>query len=362
MTTPDNIIDGILWSKYFKKHINDNVDSIDNIDKEEYIEKILKIIYKNDKILEKKNITRDNVKNRLKSILKYRNKLYNLKKMPLIKQRTPEWYELRKSRLTASDAYDAIGNNNLLLAKKKAGVYIDDVKLNKVPPIKWGTMFEDMAMRCYSQINDDMIINEFGLIPDKELEHFGASPDGISEMGIMIEIKCPYMRKIKDGFIPPKYITQMQGQLAVCNLEECDYVECEFRQYINIEDYIQDINPIDVKNHGVIAEFTLKDTDEFYYIYSDIYLTPTECLKTVENRVVEELKNNNNIVFNKIIPWKLLLINVQRVNFNKPEWENIKPKIINFWDKVENCKNLPVEYKKKKEEPKLMFINDDSDN
>jgi putative phage-type endonuclease len=353
----DNIIDAVLWNKYFKKNLNKYQDDI----REVYINSILSIIYKNSKVLEKNNITRDNVKNRLIKILNYRAKLYNLKKMPLIKQRTPEWYELRKSRLTASDAYDAIANNNLLLAKKKAGVYVDDIKLNKVPPIKWGTMFEDMAMRCYSQMNDDMIINEFGLIPDKELEHFGASPDGISEMGIMIEIKCPYMRKIKDGYIPPKYITQMQGQLAVCNLEECDYVECEFKQYLEINDYLNDTEDISVKNHGVIAEFTLKDTDEFYYIYSEIYLTPRECLNTVEIKINEELKYNNNLIFNKLIPWKLLMINVQRVNFNKPEWDNIKPKIINFWEKVENCKNLPIEYKKKKEEPKIMFINDDSD-
>jgi putative phage-type endonuclease len=351
----DKIIDSILWSKYFKKHKTgiDNVDNIDNI---------LKIIYKNSKnYLDNNNISKESVRLRLSKIISYRTKLHNLKKMPLIKQRTPEWYELRKSRLTASDAYDAISNNNTLLAKKKAGVYIDDMKLNKVPPIKWGTMFEDMAMRSYSQINDDIEINEFGLIPDKELEHFGASPDGISEMGIMIEIKCPYMRKIKDGVIPAKYVTQMQGQLAVCDLDECDYVECEFKQYFNAEDYKQEIDDNSTKNHGVIAEFTLKDTDEFYYIYSKEYLTPTECLDTVEKEIVEKLKEDNNVVFNKIIPWKLVLINVQRVNFNKSEWETIKPKIISFWEKVEESKKLPVEYKKKKEEPKLMFINDDSD-
>lgn len=337
-------IDNILWVNYFKNTKDDDINAYKNI-------------YKNNKqTFESKNISKDDVKDRFKKVNTYRRKLNELKKMPLIKQRTPEWFELRKNRLTASDAHDAIATNNLLLAKKKAGVYIDETNLNKVPPIKWGTMFEDMAMRCYSQRNFNMVINEFGLIPDKEFEHFGASPDGISEMGIMIEIKCPYMRKIQDGIIPPKYYTQMQGQLAVCDLEECDYVECDFKQYNTIEEYINDIHEDLLFDHGVIAEFSTKDTDEYRYVYSKEFLKPQKCLDTISNEIIRTTVNDNNLVFNKIIPWKLQLINVQRVYFNKEEWINTKSKIINFWNKVEECKKLPIEYKKK--EKKLTFIED----
>lgn len=339
-------IDNILWINYFMS----NKDEIDQT--------VYKTIYKNNKrLLESKNIDKETLKDRFKKINTYRSKLKELKKMPLIKQRTPEWFELRKNRLTASDAHDAIAKNNLLLAKKKAGVYINDTNLNKVPPIKWGTMFEDMAMRCYSQRNNNMIINEFGLIPDKELEHFGASPDGITELGVMVEIKCPYMRKIQDGVIPPKYYTQMQGQLAVCDLDECDYVECDFKQYNTIEEYIDDIDNNLKFDHGVIAEFSTKDTDEYRYVYSLEFLKPQECLDTISNEIIKTTAKDNNLVFNKIIPWKLQLINVQRVYFNKEEWLNTKSKIISFWDKVEECKKLPVEYKKKAK--KIEFINDD---
>ena len=56
----------------------------------------------------------------------------------------------------------------------------------------------------------------------------------------MVEIKCPYSRKLKKDYIPEKYYYQIQGQLAVCNLKECDYVECIFKKYNNKNDYRQD--------------------------------------------------------------------------------------------------------------------------
>lgn len=343
MSSNINIIDKVLWSFYKKNN---------NITDDEILSKIKK------KELENNNISIEDVKTRLKKISKYRKKLYELKKMPLVKQRTPEWFELRKNRLTASDMFDAITSSSLQLAKKKAGVLIDEVNLNKVPAIKWGTMFEDMAMRCYSQRNDDIGINEFGLIPDKTLEHFGASPDGISELGIMIEIKCPYSRKIKDGFIPPKYHMQMQGQLAVCDLEECDFLECDFKEFKDLEEYLSSIDESSILDHGVIAEFGVPETDSYYYIYSSEKLTPQECLNELEKKITDKLKEDDTVIFNKLIPWKLQELNVQRVYFDKTEWCNISPKIEKFWEKVEECKKLPVEYKKK--EPKrIEFIKEE---
>jgi hypothetical protein len=38
---------------------------------------------------------------------------------------------------------------------------------------------------------------------NSEYEFFGASPDGISEVGVMVEIKCPYKRKpLLNPYIP----------------------------------------------------------------------------------------------------------------------------------------------------------------
>lgn len=340
-----SLLDNVILSYYKNNNINEN--------NKYSITKIANDIYINNSNYKKYYIIK-----RLKILKKYRKRLNELKNMPLIKQRTEEWFNLRKNRLTASDLYDAISKSNEVLAKKKAGVIIDNTNFNIIPPLKWGTMFEPMAIRCYSHIKNNIVINEFGLIPDKKLEHFGASPDGISELGIMIEIKCPYSRQIKENFIPPKYYMQIQGQLAVCGLEECEYIECDFKNLYTEEEYLKALDEDLIKEHGIIAEFKIKNADEYTYLYSDALLTPKQCIDNIRLQLNDKLENDKTVIFNKFTYWKLEKINIQRVYFNQKEWLEIEPKINSFWEKVESLKGQPIEYKKNKD-IKLAFIPDD---
>lgn len=294
-------------------------------------------------IKENEEITLDNIINKIPDVDKTKienkyNKYINnslilekLKKIPLVKQRTQEWIDLRKNRLTASNLAEAISNNNDRIAKKKANIIIDNVNYNNIPAIKWGVMFESMALRCYSQLNNDIKVNEFGLILNNDLDCFAASPDGITELGDMIEIKCPYSRKI-DGSIPKAYYLQMQGQLAVCNLKRCIYIECSFMEYENEEKYLEEKEDTNI-NYGIIAEFK-DENDDYYYLYSKEYLNKEETITDIENK-----KINCNYKFIKFHYWKLKEINIKKVKFDEKEWnDNIKPKIIEFWEKVENYK------------------------
>lgn len=301
------------------------------------------------------SINYDVINKRLTSIKKYRVELKALLTLPLMKQRSVEWFEARKTRLTASDLYDAVkgGNISIKLAKKKANIIIDNINYNSIPALKWGTMFEPMASRCYSQKMNNINIHDFGLLCDADNKHFGASPDGINELGIMIEIKCPYSRKIADGVIPDKYKMQIQGQLAVCKLNECDYIECVFKSIEQEEEYL-DIGD-SIINHGVIAEF-YNSKGEYVYFYSEPNKTPKECVEDIINQKNNCLNNNSNgLKFSKYTYWKLDDIIIQRVNFNSDEWETIIPKINMFWETVEEYKMLPIEVGIKK----YCFINDD---
>ena len=312
----------------------------------------IKNLMKNDNI--EINKDPDEIINRLKVIKRYRKTLKELKKLPHIKQRTIEWLEARKNRLTASDIYDAIKDNytSLTLAKKKANVIIDNIDYNAIKALKWGTMFESMAERCYSKKYNNININEFGLLCDKYNEHFGASPDGISDIGVMIEIKCPYSRKIVDGYIPPKYKMQIQGQLAVCELDECDYIECEFKTYSE-EDFKENIIENSDDIFGIIAEFNISanyNKTEYKYLYSDDFNTYDEIYNDIQNKI--SLENDKP----KLIYWKLISMNIQRINFDKKKWDETIPKINNFWSKVEECRTFPIENKTSN---KITFIEDD---
>jgi putative phage-type endonuclease len=322
------------------------------------------------------DINTETIKSRIDDIRQYQTELKVLLQLPLMKQRTTEWFEARKTRLTASDLYDAIkvtsgGSDtsvSIKLAKKKANIVAaDTINYNAIPALKWGTMFEPMATRCYSQKMNDIAIHDFGLICATDNEHFGASPDGINELGIMLEIKCPYSRKIVDGVIPDKYKMQIQGQLAVCKLKECDYIECIFKSIENAEEYLE-LEDTAVR-HGVIAEFYNR-AGEYVYFYSEPDRTPSECLEDI--RIIAEgiIKDGGSggsggssgssgdkLKFSKYTYWRLDEMIIQRVVFNAKEWLTIIPKINTFWEKVEEYKLLPIEIGIKK----YAFVDDDGD-
>ena len=322
------------------------------------VENVSELVYN---ILNKDKVfTLEVVTARITAIKQYRDELKVLLQLPLMKQRTEEWFEARKTRLTASDLYDAIkgGNVSIKLAKKKANIVVDNINYNAIPALKWGTMFEPMAMRCYSQKMNNINIHDFGLICDVDNKHFGASPDGINDLGIMLEIKCPYSRKIIDGVIPDKYKMQIQGQLAVCKLKECDYIECIFKTIEDEEEYL-DLKINDSIRHGVIAEY-YNSKGEYIYYYSDINKTPKECVDEIINNKQNYINSeeSNKLKFSKYTYWRLDEMIIQRVIFNNTEWNNIIPKINIFWEKVEEYKMLPIEIGIKK----YKFIDDDDNN
>lgn len=268
--------------------------------------------------MRKKSKHQKHIKRKWKKINKKMNDpkevLKELLTRPFIKQRTPEWFKLRENRLTASDLCDAIKNPLSLSKRKLKGTTYNS---NAIPALKWGTMFETVATSIYEDMKK-MKVYEFGLIINEDIKNFGASPDGITEDGRMIEIKCPYKRKIIDGEIPEKYQYQIQGQLAVCRLKDCDYIECEFSCYETREEYEKEC--IESNYHGIIAELR-KNNGEVEYKYSKLLQTSKEIYEEMD-----KLPNGYKLNY-----WKLNLINIQEVKFNKEKWDNeILPKINEF--------------------------------
>ena len=172
---------------------------------------------------------------RLERVLGYRAKLAELRRLPVVAQKSPEWHAIRQNLITASDFAQALGEGKFgtqkQLYQKKCG-YDEAAPFNgDLPPLKWGNMFEFVAQTIYAQRNHT-VVHEFGILQHPSVPHFGASPDGITDDGVMLEIKCPWRRKI-NGEIPKQYYYQIQGQLDVCDLEECDYFECEFEETLS---------------------------------------------------------------------------------------------------------------------------------
>ena len=277
--------------------------------------------------------------------------IYQVQKLiqlPKVPQRSDAWFNLRKNRLTASDLGQALGKgkfgNRETLVLKKA--FPDKYPFVVSAPLKWGTMFEDMGMRCYSQNINDAKLYEFGLIPHGELECFGASPDGITETGVMVEMKCPYSR-VCDDKVPDQYYYQIQGQLATCELHYCDYIECYFDTFTDLLEYKLLTKDLTTKNHGVILEYP--QGNGWDYLYSPEGMTVEECCQWVKEQV-------NGYV--KVTPWKLRKIFYQQVKFDPVLWKELVPKIVGFWEDVEKSRVTGFPEKvpsKTKEEPVVKY-------
>ncbi len=261
------------------------------------------------------------IKNRLKQLRQYRKQLDNLLQIPKIEQKTDIWYDMRQNLITASDFAQALGDGKFGSVKqfyqKKCEPSNDDASTSKVNPLfKWGNMFESVAISIYSSLYN-VKVHSFGLLKHPKHTFFGASPDGISDNGIMVEIKCPKKRKI-DGEVPLQYYYQIQGQLDVCDLEECDYFECDFGTCDNLEDFKEK----DCINGfiGIIVE--VKDN---VFEYSDIGLSKNKCIEWSKQYDVSMPRTY----------WYLNQFNIKRV-YRDPVF--IKEKITllrEVWEKIQ---------------------------
>ena len=292
-------------------------------------------------------------KERITQIRQYRRKLKDLIEIPVIEQRTPQWFEARKTMLSASDTYRGIRCNKDIVRKKALGLLgISDETMILNNAIKWGVMFEPVANIIYSSMNNDINIYEFGLIKDTNLECFGASPDGISELGIMLEIKCPYSREIIHGKVKEEYYCQIQGQLAVCGLEECDFAEFKFVQIDRTEYDTMVLENVQDKFYGIIvedidqeAEYNKSSCGEDINNNPSPNPNPKYLYSSLREPADEFLPDN----YNEIIYWKLEDVHIKRVKFDRKRWDNdFCPKIRHFWDEVLRVKDinekLPMRY------------------
>ena len=330
-------------------------------------------------------------KNRKESLYEERReKLKDLKMLELPDQRTPEWYALRKNILTASSLASALGKchfstrDELLLGKIEETPYVSN------PITEWGVKYEDVAIMFYEEMYKTRILY-FGLVPHPEFNIFGASPDGICEdlnngndeyIARMVEIKCPPKRKFTKT-VPHHYWMQMQGQLEVCDLDECDFLQVKFEEYESFEEYCNDRFEIEgvVQDgrtslnfpKGVVA--TYKVGDNLIYEYCPLNKSNEELLTWMkfhrENDISDD-KNKDNLFEMKL--WYITRFECTLVHRDKTWWNETIADILKFskdlefYKKDDNSKILKeiVEKSKKRkrrEEPKpldkFLLLSDD---
>ena len=322
-----------------------------------------------------------NVKYTIKTILeKELKKLYIyqerteqvkiLKELKLPDQRTPEWYAMRKNKLTASSFADALGKGHFSTRNQSLYDKIVDKPFIPNPITEWGVKYEEVATRFYEHLTGTTIY-EFGMIPHPEYPAFGASPDGICDInsppqyiGRMLEIKCPPKRKFTKT-VPPHYWMQMQGQLEVCDLEECDFLQVKLEEYENYEEYKKDINENNDKGMKIdnlpkgytITYLDEINKDKFKYLYCPLFSSDTEIEKWREEKI--KYLQENSLTFHEEKYWKITRYECGLVKRDRDWWGDNVENIYNYfkdliyYKKDDNIKEL--EELINKEGPKKVY-------
>lgn len=143
-------------------------------------------------------------------------------------QYSPEWWQIREKRMTASKAACVQANGKGLIT------YISEIMsayYSNSEPIRYtneamerGSLLEADARLVYS-LKTGLEVKEVGFF--SEGKYIGASPDGLIGDDGLLEIKCPtdkvYFEYMLDRKIKSDYLWQMHFQMMVTEREWCDY-------------------------------------------------------------------------------------------------------------------------------------------
>jgi putative phage-type endonuclease len=264
-----------------------------------------------------------------------------LRNKPQPVQRTKEWYEFRHGLITASNAYKAFESQtvqNQLIYEKcqplNQSLYVDDetnadskqiVMVNTNTPLHWGQKYEPLSVQIYEHKYNTKI-EDFGCIQHETYLFMGASPDGINidesspRYGRMLEIKNIVNREI-DGIPKKEYWIQMQLQMEVCNLNECDFLETKFIEYPDYmsyvddteDEYYEDDDGIEFKNLGISKDNKMKGSIIYFhtkegkplYVYRPLDLIHPCDIENWHETIIDKYQRDPNYEYIRTIYWKL---------------------------------------------------------
>jgi putative phage-type endonuclease len=273
-------------------------------------------------------------------------------------QLSEEWYKFRREGLSASDIWKALdtesARNNLILSKCKP---IDLSKKNSVninSPFHNGHKYEPLSIMLYEYDNKTQV-GEFGCIKHREYDFLRASPDGINIKedsplyGRLVEVKNPVSRELT-GTPKKDYWIQMQLQMEVWNLNECDFLETVFKTYENEDAFYNDgdcfTRTTDGKRKGIIVQFYFNEKPHYEYCPVDM---PKKEFNNWYDKIMEK---NKQMTWVTNCYWYLKDYSCVLVPRNKLWFKTVYPDLKKTWDTVLKERETGYEHRKPKKRKK----------
>ena len=141
-----------------------------------------------------------------------------------IEQGSPEWLEIRRNYITATDAGTIMGLNPYETALQLYWKKVLGTETKKNSAMERGIRLEPAARDCFMSLTGEFVSPSFRVhvnYPDSTW--MAASFDGINDSGVVVEIKC--MGSINhalalQGVVPTQYKAQLQWQMDVAGVKQ----------------------------------------------------------------------------------------------------------------------------------------------
>src|SRR5690554_2149743 len=154
----------------------------------------------------------------------------------MIEQRSKEWYELRKARITGSKIGAILGLSPFatpddVLRDMVRDYHGAEKEFKGNIATEHGTRNEPNALADY-MLETGYQVEDAPFVVHKDFDWLGASPDGYVGDDKLVEIKCPFGKRHKtddSAFLPlseqPHYMAQVQFQMFCTGRFECDFYQ-----------------------------------------------------------------------------------------------------------------------------------------
>ena len=129
-----------------------------------------------------------------------------------LKQGSEEWFNARKGRITGSRVGAILGlspfaNRDDVMREMIREHFGYEREFKGNVATDWGSEHESTAIAQYERETGNLVIST-GFFAYEDM--LGASPDGLVLDNGLVEVKCPYSKKIKPLSEQPHYIAQVQ--------------------------------------------------------------------------------------------------------------------------------------------------------
>ena len=269
---------------------------------------------------DKENQPRESVETFVRNLEYSSEEREQLDRLTIEQSKSPAWHKYRRGLITASNFSRVVSRVNVIRSSRTTDNktnenVVDDIvngsKFKGNAATRYGQSKEKRAAELYKRTmetqHSDLCVSESGLRLHKQHCFLGASPDRIVQCSChqqrLVEIKCPFRLAESEDISSLDFVTknkttmelelketsayymQIQGQMAVVGVEECDLVI-----YCGLKDSVE-IVPVKFNAHY------WKERCEKLCFFFEQYIAPPLLNVTVtEDRVANVNSSDDTLI------------------------------------------------------------------